>query len=490
MPRRDKDMKKYSWLRAHPRLAVALLIVIMLVITGTTYYLWPRTIYVTDGSHVFNSNLREVENLIRAENERVTSTGQPYVSIAFLQTMRPIANIDGVTDTAVRHQLEGAYVAQWAANHPLGKPQLPLIRLLLADEGNQEQSWSTAAAELERAVGTDDHLVAVTGLGISVGNTSSLVQELADHQIAMVGATLTADDLSGIPGMVRVAPTNSDEATAAVKYLDRDTAIPPTARVLLVQDQNKKDDYAASLGKAFTTLLARSTAKQYLQVNPAMAYDSSLAEAGTILGANTQRVCSTNVDIVYFAGRGDDLQGFLSGLAARDCAATKPLTVVTGDGASDLAGRPLWQGNSANLTVVFTGLAHPEMWQRDASAAAGATVAKFGQCGSCFGGLFRAESLDDGEAIMAHDAMLTAQGAVHQITAYLAPTQALPSASAVAQALYPLSVPGASGYICFNDQHNPLNKAIPVIEIDQNGRLQYISLSSVNGTPPRGGCTP
>jgi hypothetical protein len=166
------------------------------------------------------------------------------------------------------------------------------------------------------------------------------------------------------------------------------------------------------------------------------------------------------------------------------------LTVVTGDGASDLAGRPLWQGNSANLTVVFTGLAHPDMWQHDASAAAGATVANFGQCGSCFGGLFRTESLDDGEAIMAHDAVLTAQRAMHQVAAHLARPEALPSASAVAQELYQLSVPGASGYICFNDQHNPLNKAIPVIEIDHNGRLQYIALSSVNGTPPHGDCTP
>jgi hypothetical protein len=59
------------------------------------------------------------------------------------------------------------------------------------------------------------------------------------------------------------------------------------------------------------------------------------------------------------------------------------------------------------------------------------------------------------------------------------------SPGTVAQQLNQLKVPGASGWICaFDINHNPVSKAIPVMSIDQNGRLTYQALSSATGVPP------
>jgi hypothetical protein len=298
--------------------------------------------------------------------------------------------------------------------------------------------------------------------------------------------------------MVRVAPTNSQEAAAAVQYLNRDPRVPAGANVLLVQDQNASDAYAKSLGAAFTKALhdtntkatnTKSTNTKSLHlVSPTMVYDSAYPDAPTILGANAQRVCGTNARVVYFAGRGNDLQGFLAGLAARNCTGT-PLTVVSGDDVSQLAGQQLWQGSGANLTAVFTALASPDMWQRQPSAVSGATVAEFGGCGTCYRGRFPNDPLADGFAIMAHDAVQTAVLATRQVVAYVTPKAPLPSTGAVAQALYQVSVPGASGYLCFDAAHGPVDKAIPILSADQHGRLSYLALSSASGNPPSSGCT-
>jgi hypothetical protein len=482
----------FPWWRRHPRLTVVLLAVVLAAAGGVAYATRPQPVapvYLTDGSHVFNPGLAQVEDLIHRENDRVAATGQPYVSVAFLATMDPVPDVDANDLNSMKHELQGAYLAQFTANHPSGKPQPPLVRLLLVDAGSREANWRDSVRAIQGAITGSDHLVAVTGLGISISNTTNLVRTLAARHVAMVGATLTADSFDGVPGMVRVAPTNSQEAVASVQYLNRDQKVPSGANVLLVQDQNASDTYAKSLGTAFTRALHETNAKALHLVSPTMVYDSTYPDAPTILGANAQRVCGTNARVVYFAGRGNDLQGFLAGLAARSCTGT-PLTVVSGDDASQLAGRQLWLGNGANLTAVFTTLANPDVWQHQPAAVSGATVARFGECSTCYRGLFPNDSLDDGVAIMAHDAVLTAVVAARQVVAYVSPNvPRLPSTGAVAQALYQVSVPGASGYLCFDAAHSPVDKAIPIMSADQHGRLSYLALSSASGNPPSGGCT-
>jgi ABC-type branched-subunit amino acid transport system substrate-binding protein len=96
---------------------------------------------------------------------------------------------------------------------------------------------------------------------------------------------------------------------------------------------------------------------------------------------------------------------------------------------------------------------------------------------------FPGESLNDGWAIMYFDGVLTAVDAVQAL--YTSDgAQQVPSAGAVAQQLNSLTVHGASGYICFNSEHDPVTKAIPVLQLGQNGQLTYVTLSSASGNSP------
>lgn len=490
----EPKMNRYRPWQVHPKLAVTVVVALVAVVAGGAWYFWPRAetaTYLTDGSHVFTDNLRRIEDLIHAENQRVADSHQDSVRIVFTDPMSPVPGVDPNTDDSVRHDLEGAYLAQLAWNHPSGKPPVPLIQLMLADEGSQESAWREAATAIENT----DRVVAVAGLGVSVDNTRKLVADLAQHKIAVVAGpitgdhmTLTRDGSGPVPGMVRVAPTNSDQATAVVFYLERDPEVPDNANVLVVQDQNKDDDFAATLGSTFTQTLEADHDRRYTLVQPAMVYDSTLAQAGTLLGATANRVCDAHADVVYFAGRGNALQGFLGGLASRSCATARHLTVV---GAPDLlrqAGQTMWRsGDSANMTVVSTAITSPDMWTRDGAAASAETSARFtAHCDTCFGALFPGESLYDGDAILGHDAVWTAVVALRQVVA-----AGIPAATpgAVAQSLTAVRVDAASGWICaFDTNHNPVNKAIPIERIDQNGRVSYLSLSSSKGVPPSGGC--
>ncbi|HEU5483563.1 MAG TPA: hypothetical protein VFU98_01550, partial [Microlunatus sp.] len=395
--------------------------VVVVCLVAVTIAVWPRSadpVYVTDGSHVFTENLRAVENLIHQENQRVVNSGKRYVSIAYAHVMTPGSD-DALNEDLVRHEVEGAHLAQLAWNHPLGDPPEVLVRLLLADEGARGDNWSQTAKALTDRIGGTDRLVAVTGLGISVDNTRNLINALSTHKLAIVTATLTGDNMTmaqdgrgPVAGMVRVAPTNSNQAQAAVHFLDRQAAtVPDHAVVLLVQDQNRADEYALSLGAAFTKALSAGTTRQHSLVPLPMTFDSSLGNAAMILGSSADRVCTAQADIVYFAGREDELQGFLSGLATRSCAGKRHLTVVSGDAIAHLAGERLWQGGDANMTVTFTTLAHPGMWSEHPEATTKTRAARFDSCGGCYRQVFPGEppdALDDTGVITGHDAVWTA----------------------------------------------------------------------------------
>jgi hypothetical protein len=492
------DSEKYSWWRVHKAWAAAIAVVVIVAVGVAFYTFWPRTpnpVYVTDGSVVFNANLASVEGKIKAENDWVTRQGAPYVSIAVLATMSPNQDVEPLDDNRTRHGVEGTYIAQYAANHPdgpTGRPGAPLIRLLLADEGSKEANWSQAAADLESRVDTSDHLVAVTGLGISVDNTKQLVARLADNDnLALVGDVVTGDDIHSAKGkgMVRVAPTDTAQAEAGLKFLDGNPdpawPLPDSPGVWLVQDQNPADDYAISLGAKFQKALTDAgTRRQFHLVGAGTQYNSSLPGAPDALRDTSigDRICNAHDDVVFFAGRGADFQGFLEGISHRYCKPSKHLIVLTGSDTTHLINHTgLWSGSEAQMSVYFTALAHPRMWTDQPNAVDLATAARFGSGPGHFATEFANESLDDGWAIMFQDGMLTAIDAAKRLFQL---NGSIPPAGNVAQEINQVIVHGASGYICFDADHNPINKAIPILSVDQNGVFTFRQLSSASGTPP------
>jgi hypothetical protein len=353
---------------------VGFVLVVLAAAGGVAYALRPRPVpptYVTDGSYVFDANVRNAETLIRKENQRVAGTHRSYVTVGFVFPTNP-------SDQA-RHALEGAYAAQYEANHA---GTGPLVRLVLA----HDTPWQPSATALTR-----QHPIAVAGFAAGDGK---LEQALTKAHIPTISA-MHSDTTT-----VSIAPPFEDETVAAIRFLngnpDPHNRLPSAPRVWVMQDRNGADSYASALGTEFTQVLKADGRLAYQIVGPGSEYDSGVPAAGTVLAASVMQggaaVCRTHVDVVYFAGRATDLAAALGVLAGRPCAASQPLTVLTGSDAVQLAGHPAFPA-TANLDVYVTALAQP----------GGLTT---------FGQLFPKEpntAQDDGWAILSHDAVLAAR---------------------------------------------------------------------------------
>ncbi|GHE41609.1 hypothetical protein GCM10017673_49900 [Streptosporangium violaceochromogenes] len=444
---------------------------------------------VTDGSGDHPAGISPIMELIRQENERVRGQAMPYVSVAVMLPLRqaPGRRSEG---TAIRHALQGAYLAQYWSNHIEGEASAPNVQLLVADSSGGEDAWKATVRELKELASGQEHLVAVTGLGSSLTETAETIDDLATAKIAMVGAVMTSDKLQGKATLVRVAPPNSAQARAITHFLASRGAV----HAVMVQDTTEGTSYPATLATSFASAFKEVVASKRegnLLERSALTYSSALDSADTVLAQMPEQICARGANVIFYAGLWRNLPPFLSALTERRCLNRK-ITVVTGDDASHLIDplhpERLWDDAQANLEVYYTALAHPGAWDDRSGAVQPAVAALFQRGKDSFATRFPEESLDDGQAIMHHDAMLTA---VKAVDIFAARGNTRPSASAIANMLGPLiSVPGASGWISFDKQGNPVNKAIPIVRIAGDGTTAFSVLTSETGHPPKGPLAP
>jgi ABC-type branched-subunit amino acid transport system substrate-binding protein len=436
---------------------------------------------LTDGSFSFARNLDDISARIAKQNQQVAKAaaspgGTPWVGVVYVMQM--VAGAPGSTysDDSIRHELEGAYLAQQLAN----RGSTLHIKLLLAHTGSDTEQRDYTLDQIARRRDTD-RIVAAAGLGTSTAATRDTIARITGTlHVAAFGSVLTADNLAGIPGLVRVAPPNSDEAAAAAHYLAKDRP-----KVLVIQDTRPDDLYTRTLGQQFLTHYPKE-----LLAGPTMTYDSAKRAVATYFSQQMATLCLENPDVIYYAGRGVDLASLLTPLASRICDG-HVLRVVSGDDVSQVA-----QAANADqvktalrrgkIELVYTGLAHPGAWKVRPKAFLTAAVAPF-QAGGEFHAGFPAESLDDGQAIMGYDAM---QAALAAIT-YAAAGGSRVTGDEVMQMqslLYGAkAVPGASGMIYLDNPANPgapRNKAIPLVRFSPDGSTTTLAVSSSAGTPP------
>jgi ABC-type branched-subunit amino acid transport system substrate-binding protein len=439
---------------------------------------------VTDGAASFppDFGLHTVLQKIKAENDAVVGNGAPFVSIGYIVPL-PRDVTSGLL-TALRHELEGAYLAQWRANHRDGLGDIPLIRLLVVNVGDQAGQQDTVIPEVIRQV-TDpaEHLVAVAGLGQSLDATEQAIRSLSEAGIPMIVSRLTADDLNTTPGqpvrgLFRIPATNSAETLVAAHALE-------TAVTLLVQDINRGDAYTNSLAEQFRKVFATPPATGKL-LEPER-YDSSLPAVDNAFVQMMPSICTEQPAEIYYAGRGANLPGFLAALAGRRCQQLK-IDLMTGDDGVDLTAalrRQLAAGDQseiaatlrANITLRYTGLAHPGEWSDEQRFLPAATRIFQQDCVTCFTRVFPEEQLDDGAAIVGYDAVLVAIRAIRS-GASQGDTPADPAVltpGAVLQAMFRINrvdpVSGASGPIGFDEQGKPIDKPIPILQLNPNGTV-------------------
>jgi hypothetical protein len=492
------------WTRPRNFLGIGGSLVVVIVLLIVVLEPW-RTTRVTDGGEIFAGYLDYVERLILAENKSVGNSGQPFVSIAYMMPICRDEN-DPVTDAAVLHQLQGAYLAQYWSNHPDGRPAFgssrPLIKLLLADSGPLGTAWKSTVGQLRDQVDRE-HLVAVAGLGFSLTITQEAIAALDSAEITMVASVLTSSGITA-RNLWRVAPTNSDEAAAALKYIEKTPEWKSATRekpytAYLVQDKAARESYSADLGKAYRELFPVDDTHRLLSAQGE--FDSSKPAAGNALDAQVNMTCAIRPQAVLFAGRSRELEFLIRSLAGRWCAQDAPVAIVTGDDAT-LPDAPngsnrnlLWQDRE-NIKVFYSELATPLAWDKYPSFASESVSKKFGNCPQCFQGLF-GDTLDDGQAIMSYDAVVTVVKAARGVAS--PDNNFEPSFAALPNGFYKINsanpVPGASGLICYQGEvsgpgHVPFNKAVPIMQLNPDGQRMLVGLSSRLGTPPSQMCPP
>lgn len=432
---------------------------------------------VSDGSYVFAPHLDAVSAKIEAENRRVLANAdkEPYVSVAYFTSFTTTAS-DSNSAEGVRHELQGAYLAQYRHNQG-DLAASPKIRLLIANPGSKSAQWKHTVDELIARKDSPDRLVAVAGLGPSTDENLAAIRRLSDNGIAMVGATMTASTIKDINGFVRIAPTNEDEAFAGAGYLKRRGV----TTGIVIQDVAEGDLYSATLGSAFTKAFQDGTHKL---VAERMTYDSSVSSAWqNELRYMPGQLCQQRPQLVYFAGRGLHLTRFLDALANRSCT-DQQFTVFTGDDTTNLSPEQLARAAETGIEVLYTGLAHPDMY-RGAPQAVSAPSAKNFQPGGILEQWFPHDPREDGGALMGHDAVLAAAHGIQMAARW----QGQVVGDAVARMFHQMDgtqqVAGASGFISFQNNGNPRNKAVPVLRLNGKGQVEFVEVSAAEGKPPQ-----
>ncbi|MGH3915447.1 MAG: ABC transporter substrate-binding protein [Pseudonocardiaceae bacterium] len=457
-----------------------------------------QCIGVTDGSVHLIPDLADVLDKIRQENAEVDRSGRSAVSVVHLLALpNPAAN--NTLAVTLRHELEGAYLAQRVANGSKSSADEPLLRLLVANDGDRSQHWHQVAAAVVGKVNGPERVVAAIASGTTLTGRQEAIGTLTDQGIPVIASRLTGDSLiptdhasptqglAPVQGLVRLPPSNRDQATAVVTYLKNKSGI---TRALLVQSIDPEDGYSKSLGEAFQATFPDDT---HTVLNPVELYNPRLGGVPATMKGMLFSICEQKPDVVFFAGRSPELQALVIALPARPCPDFR-INIVTADGAVHFAttvardDAELRKGMNANMSVKYTALAHPGSWQESAGSFASGPRDFFqSACEKCFRTLFPGEfpgqPLNDGGAIIGHDAIAIAIAAIRTREG----TNDTPSL--IIQEFNrmhgPRAVPGASGWISLDGTGDPINRAMPILEVKPDGAVDFVQLSSSLSSPCR-----
>jgi hypothetical protein len=494
--------------RFPPSRRTSLIVIVILLASGLLWVgsLWFQTcggfgtgvskvdgqcVGVTDGSYVFEPNLADVEGKIKKANDNIGQAKSVTVAVLNMFTANDTSPL---TPDEIREQLEGAYVAQQAANNGVNFGDKNLkIRLVIANEGSDEQQWQPTVQQLIGMKQDSSPLVTVVGLGVSIPATVDSGRALADAGLPMVGAVLTAVDGTKVPGLFRVQPSDREFVTGLDLYLKQH---PDLNQGLIVYDSNSGTNGTA-VQDLYTQSLFDSDQHQLnrvLRYNPLGFQGKSVPSHSDadMFDRLVTTICGVAPNIVLYAGRLVDLTDFLTALEGRECAPKGPITVLTGG--TDLGvlntATIRQQLTKGRISVVYSSPTDVADW-RTYPASAPRHFAQFLD-------EYEAEhvpmaDLDDGYAVSMYDAVATATEAIRH--AYNG--GALPSPTDVLHQLPNLvntdTVPAAGGDLSFAVQNHgdPGGKPLPVLRIPADPAVTAPPIANCAATQPGYAyCTP
>lgn len=449
---------------------------------------------VTDGSYDFIPQLHLVDQAILAENQNAHRlAAREHGQVATIALLLPLTSQDPSMRAEIVQEVQGAYIAQYRANHRANGLQPP-IQLVLANPGANSTWYISVGRDLQAMEGAPDNLRAVAGISVSTATTKKEVALLTKRKIPVVGGAITADDIANtpasdpFPGFARAEPTNDQEAQALTRF----GKVSP-GRAIVVQDSRTDDDYITTLAKWFDD----HSAYQPFTFQSAPDKNQPGMTANTFANVTVPEICSVqktkHINWIYFAGRQVQLRLFINALTA-GCQGSG-FTILTGSAASHLTSDSSLNtaAFSKGITLEYAAIASSKLWNGVSPGADGRSAAGWpgfaGTIQSHSGtrqGQIGTVSLANGQSIINYDAVLTAIAGIRALTNAGNP---MPTLQQVAHGWGNLSgtraVPGASGQICLDNAGNPYDKPVPIVKY---GDLASAVPAWPNGHPPQYPC--
>ncbi|MEU3498506.1 hypothetical protein ABZ747_34055 [Kitasatospora cineracea] len=309
--------------------------------------------------------LRELEDAIRRENERVAALPDVrYVTVVYAGSLTTAAGQDGRALNSLK-ELAGVHLAQARNNE--GDPLK--IKVLVAN-GGQDMYFQTEMVHRIVALAARDRSIAgVVGLGRDTSDSGSALTLLQQAGLAVVSTTNSASYLAGDHvNYFGLAATDEEEAKAlglVVKALD----VPPQDRwaAVLTRTPTPDDRYSpeharygsAMLAAAGYQLIGGRPLEYGLTSNGDPDYETALAT--TCRGEHPPAV-------LYLAGRADDVNQLMRRLAD-DKGCARPLTVLTGDDLTKAQFRTGGTTIAPQATLYYTALSDPAATARGSDLA-------------------------------------------------------------------------------------------------------------------------
>ncbi|MFS8202390.1 ABC transporter substrate-binding protein [Streptomyces sp. CWNU-52B] len=370
---------------------------------------------VTADAFEADPGLASLIKAVAAENARVKQGWEsppsgpriPYVRIALMMPFTSDEHSAMTTDM-IRRGLVGALAAQQQANRFGG----PRFQMLLAPDGRNLDAWEPVVARLaELTEDTEAPLVGVSGIPSSTPETRQAITALSAHKIPTVGPVITAATMNA-RYFFKTSPNNDEFARALKLYLDDG---PARRKGFLVWDNRKDDVYSQNLRSVFEKYF---TDEYDLTVNTSNFAGSSGTGQGVPqrFSDAVQKICRERSDVVFFAGRDQDLPAFIEQLAEESsCGRTSKLRILKiGIGLEPTLTTPALTRRlaEANAMIVNASSVDPAWWKKGSKPGKGLGpfLDRFDRLAAQhdLGG----EPLADGYAIMYHDAFTLLTDAV------------------------------------------------------------------------------
>ena len=403
------------------------------------------------------SDSSDAEAHIYQEDLRVLSSGSPSYITLVVGTMLTGGNgLEGVG----HDDLQGAYIAQKEYNDGSKLPGGVKVRLLIANTGSSSNYVKQVAQQIVQLSQTDKTFVGVMGWPYS-DRAHEAIKVLGAANIPMVSQTASADEFTGIsPYFFRVAPSNKSQGIEGAKYA-KDSL--HASRVALFDDVSNL--YSQSLAQDFSDQFQAGGGQIVVKEPYTVGKTSGL---GDLL----HDALAHHPDLIYFSGYAADVSTLLANLQGDDP------PVLGGDALYELSGYTSTSRANGFNHLRFTAFAYPDEWN---ILRPGDNNPFFSEYSAAFGqsklpqdspyGFIRA----DNDVILSYDATVAllngATGALTEKTPH-------DMQKGLQRINTTKSFQGVSGQIAFDGQGDPVNKALVLLSVDDNG---FIHMEGVLG---------